>query len=101
MSKLHRGRIQSQGGNMEESEPWSQAKPLSAKDGLLKTSNLENRHGKKEKEVRKLAFQKAKNFINKSKDNGGVNHPVRKSFLVKNSRDKRIDIEVIQGIAFK
>ena len=100
----HRGRIQSQSDSMDESEAWSQDIPLEASEGIDKAKILEYRHNKKEKKLKMLAFKKAREFIIKCKENGGVTSRDLKnslSFPVRNDRtNRRVDIEVRKGIAF-
>lgn len=96
----HRGRIQAQGGNLEESEAWSQDEPLSLEDGLNLLETLKNKLPKKELLLRQVAFNKAKEFIEQAADNGGVDAQVSKTFRIKGTRDIRVDIEVIKGTAF-
>lgn len=97
---MNRGRIQSQGGGIEESESWRQEKPLQAFYAHVKTNSLELRHSKVEKELRKVSFNKARNFIDAAKNSGGVTHPVSKSYPVKGDKNRRVDIEVHEGVAF-
>ncbi len=61
---------------------------------------LENRLNPSDVKTRAKAFKKARVFVNKAADNGGVDAPVSKSFRVKGTKDIRIDIEVITGRAF-
>ena len=97
----HRGRIQSQGGGIEDSENWSQSLPLPAKDAKAKTWSLHRRHSRTEKVLRKPAFQKAEKFIADAQKNGGASAPISKSYPVKNDAHRRVDIEVRKGEAFK
>lgn len=97
---MHRGRIQSQGGGIEDSEAWNQDSPILAVDGINKTDMLESRHSRREKNLRQDSFNRAKNRIVNACENGGVSHPFSKTFMVKNDRNRRVDIEVIKGDAF-
>ncbi len=100
---MHRGRIQSQGGNIEDSEKWNFQKPISCTTAKSKSDILKNRHTKREQTIRANAFQKAKKFIDISKIAGGievVDKPISKTFMVKGSNNKRVDIEVKKGKAF-
>ena len=66
-----------------------------------KVDTLKGKHTKKVQIERQIAFDKAKKFIDIASKNGGVSAQVSKTFMVnKRSRDKRVDIEVIQGDAF-
>lgn len=96
----NRGRIQIQGNKFEDSISWSNNEPPTAKDGLEMLQELENRIPKKEAEIRKNEFENARNFIQKASEKGGVDAPVSKTFKVQDTKDVRIDIEVIKGRAF-
>lgn len=96
----HRGRIQAQGGNLEESEAWSQDKPLTLEEGLILLEKLKEKLPNKELLLRQTAFDKAKDFIEQAGENGGIDAQVSKTFRVKGTRDIRVDIEVIKGTAF-
>ncbi|GEM_PF-3311535 len=56
--------------------------------------------GKKETLKRKSAFEKAERFICGASENGGLSVCVKQSFKVKGTKDVRVDIEVLSGIAF-
>ena len=100
---MHRGRIQSQGGGIEDSEKWNFTNPISSDTAKEKTDILKNRHARRPRNERAKAFEKAKKFIDISKIAGGVeviDKPISKTFMVKGSKDKRVDIEVKKGRAF-
>jgi len=67
----HRGRIQAQGGNLEESEAWWQDKPLTLEEGLILLEKLKD----------KLPIEQAG-------ENGGINAQVSKTFRVKGNAIK-------------
>ena len=96
--KKHRGRIQAQGGGLEESETWQQAEPLSKKDGLYLLDKLRNKLPKKEQAIRDRPFKDAQRFIEQAE--GGPDAPVRRTFRNRKTKDVRVDIEVWSGIAF-
>ncbi|MBN1463997.1 MAG: hypothetical protein JW922_10040 [Paludibacteraceae bacterium] len=96
----HRGRIQAQGENLEESQSWAQEEPPTKTDGLNMLQKLMNKLSKKDREIRRKPCEKAKKFIENAAENGGVDATVFKSFYVKDTDKERIDIEVRQGIAF-
>jgi len=75
----HRGRIQAQGGNIEESVSWLKKTPPTKKDGLEMIDTLENKLNPSEVKIRAKAFQKARTFVNKAAVNGGVDAQVSKS----------------------
>lgn len=97
---MHRGRIQSQGGNVEKSEKWNLTAPISRDTANGKVNILKSRHSRREQKIRSYAFLKAKKFIDVSSMAGGVDNPISKTFMVKGSKDKRVDIEVKEGKAF-
>lgn len=96
----NRGRIQAQGGGIEESVSWSQENPPTVADGLSLVQELESKLSKSELELRSKELEKAKNFIQNAGEKGGVDAQVSKSFRVDGTKDVRIDIEVIKGKAF-
>ncbi len=96
----HRGRIQAQGEKLEESEFWAQEEPPTKTDGLNMLQQLMNELSKKDREIRRKPFEKAKKFIENAAEYGGIDATVFKSFYVKDTDKERIDIEVRQGIAF-
>jgi hypothetical protein len=98
--KRHRGRIQAQGGGVEESESWAKDEPLTLEEGLEYLETLKNKLSKTDYEQRAKEFEKAEKFIRQAGENGGVDAQVSKTFKVKGTRDVRIDIEVISGTAF-
>lgn len=96
----HRGRIQAQGGGLEESEKWARDTPPSWEEGLEIVEKLKKKLPKKELENRKELLDKAEQFIKAAGKKGGVSAQVSKKIQKKDSEDVRIDIEVIAGIAF-
>lgn len=98
--KDHRGRIQAQGGGLEASVSWVQLKPPTAAEGQAMLQALQTQLSPKDLRARATAFQKAGKFIDNAGKAGGVSAPVSKTFLVKGTRDIRVDIEVITGQAF-
>ena len=97
---MHRGRIQSQGGKIEDSESWNYNMPISEKTAKDKVNILKARHTRKEQKLRSNAFDKAYNFIDNAKSAFGVDAQVHQTFMVKGSKNERVDIEVITGKAF-
>ena len=97
----HRGRIQVQGGGVEESIPWTRGTPPNASEGHDMLNELHARLTPLEQRSREVTFTKAHEFIDRVAKVGGAHHPVKKTFLVSPGRDnRRIDIEVIIGLAF-
>lgn len=95
----HRGRIQAQGENLEESENWAQEEPLTKNEGLNLLDRLKNKIPKKEAEIRFEAFNKAAKFINQG-PHEVINAPVSRSFKVKGTKSERVDLEIQKGEAF-
>jgi hypothetical protein len=96
----HRGRIQAQGGGLEESESWAMSVPITVDEALELLESLKNKLSSKELKVREKEFDKARAFIVQAGENGGVDAQVSKTFKVKGTKDLRVDIEVIKGRAF-
>jgi len=96
----HRGRIQAQGDNLEESEAWSQEEPLTKDEGLEKLENLKNKIPKQEAQIREKAFEKAKKFIERASETNGVDAPSNVTFRAEGYTKERVDIEVKKGKAF-
>ena len=96
----HRGRFQAQGGGLEESESWAQDEPLKLSIALSLLEKLKNKLSPKDRKIRKKPFSKAERFVNTAGQNGGVFARLSRTFLVKGSKDKRVDIEVLSGKAF-
>ncbi len=99
----HRGRFQAQGGRLERSSPsesWDDDRPLIAFTGHVLLSGLGNRIGDVEFKLRREAFHRAHDFVDRAQEGGGVGF-AKKSFLVRGLRDAtRVDIEVQSGLAF-
>lgn len=96
----HRGRIQAQGKNLEESEAWSQNEPPTVRQGLEMIEKLENKISKKDFEIRKSAFNKVKKLINNAGETNGIDAPVSLSFRAEGFVKERVDIEIKKGKAF-
>jgi hypothetical protein len=96
----HRGRLQAQGGGIEESEAWSEEDALTEIRGHELLTRLKYRLAKDEYLLRQEAFQKAHRFIDNAAKNGGVG-PMKQSWPQPPRRDcRRVDIEVQSGRAF-
>lgn len=98
MSKKHRGRIQAQGGGTEKSESWAQDEPLSKEDGLSLLEKLKSRMTKKELQLRERQFDDAERYIENAE--GGLDAVKKKTFRNRKTKDVRVDIEILSGIAF-
>jgi hypothetical protein len=95
----HRGRIQAQGGGTEKSEAWAQDTPPTESEMLKMCDDLEGQLTEREKQDRKRPLEQLRRFIRSAASGGGVSAPVSKSFLKRGSKDIRIDLEVITGMA--
>ena len=96
---LHRGRVQAQGGRTEESEKWEQNKPPGKSEMLGKCDSLESKLTPSQARDRTEPFRRLRDFIRRAAECGGVYAPFNKSFLKRGSRDIRVDLEVIKGMA--
>jgi hypothetical protein len=94
----HRGRIQAQGKDLDESEAWAQTKPLSLTKGLELVDILEAKLEPKDRKRRKIAFEKCRQFIINASENGG--YPGKSKSFLAQAPHERVDIEVHLGIAF-
>jgi hypothetical protein len=100
LATMHRGRLQSQGGGVNDSKPWAQSTPLKFKTAMSISIALESMASKKERQLRTKAHEKSRFFIKTAKANGGTG-PISKTYMVKGDPQRRVDIEVRNGIAFK
>lgn len=96
---VHRGRIQAQGGGTEKSESWSRNSPPTEGELLRLCDNLEAQLTAQEKSDREAAMGKLRQFIRSAAQGGGMSAPASKSWRKRGSRDVRIDLEIIKGLA--
>jgi hypothetical protein len=94
----HRGRVQAQGGGAEESEKWEQNEPPTESEMLGKSDSLEAKLTRSQANDRAEPFERLRDFMRRAVKHGGVG-PTTKSFRKKGSRDIRVDLEVIKGLA--
>jgi len=97
---MHRGRIQSQGGGLNDSQSWAKQAPLDHSTGISLSHLLEAMPNKKEKKLRVKAHAAARAFMDAAKLAGGVG-VTSKTYVVKGDPHRRVDIEVRKGVAFK
>jgi hypothetical protein len=104
----HRGTIQIQGPDITEevrngqgtlSQSWSQAVPLTKKEGRQKLAIIENLLTKKQKEIRRSALDAAITFINNCPDQG-CTIPLTKSWPGTLGKEYRVDIQFFAGSGF-
>lgn len=96
---MHRGRIQSQGGGLNDSKPWAQQAPLDCAVAIKMSHALEAMASRKEKALRADAHKKSRAFMNAATAAGGTG-PTSKTYMVKSDPHRRVDIEVHAGQAF-
>lgn len=97
-TKPHRGRLQAQSDNLEESEAWAQDKAPTSEEGLVMLKRLEEKLSKKEREKREKQFKQAERFIKNAGKGGGIGSPLKISFENEDLEDgTRVDIEVAAG----
>jgi hypothetical protein len=95
----HRGRIQAQGGGTEKSESWARDTPPTESEMLGLCDALEAQLTEREKRDREQPLAQLRRFIRSAAQGGGVSAPVSKSWVKRGSKDVRIDLEVITGMA--
>lgn len=102
----HRGRLQVQGDDMDKelSSPWSQDTPFPASLAITQLESLRTQCCRTILTLRAQAFQKAERYITNARHQDGLHAPVMKTFrndnLPQKNKTARVDIEVIEGIAF-
>lgn len=98
----HRGRVQAQGGGVEESVPWKELEPPTESMGHKMLDQLWGTLVPAERQYRELVFEQAHRFVTQAAGGGGVSSPTRKTFLVRpiTPEKRRVDIEVHKGRAF-
>lgn len=97
---LHRGRIQAQGGGVEESEPWASYDIPCKSDGHIMVGDLKMKLSNKALKQRRQAFDKAIKFIN-SAPACGWDVSIQSYSGCPPNRDVRVDVEIRMGKAFK
>lgn len=100
-SPVHRGRFQAQGPKLESSEAWARPIPPSTEEGEAMLLKLESKLERPDATIRQIAFNEARNFIQRAHAAGGVNAEMKKTFMVRNTCSDRVDVEIRSGLAFK
>jgi hypothetical protein len=95
----HRGRIQAQGGGTEKSESWAQDDPPTETQMLNLCDRLEASLTDREKKDREEPLRQLRRFIRVAAKAGGVLAPVSRSWYKRGSKDIRVDLEVVTGMA--
>jgi|GEM_PF-5084378 len=97
----HRGRFQAQDAQIEKSEHWAQMTIIDKTAALALLNSLEAQLTRRELEVRDVALQKARNFVNDAPPLG-IQAQIIKTFNNPGQRKKvRVDVEIRAGWAFK
>ena len=96
---MNRGRIQAQGYNLEESEPWAQIEDINKLQGIQYTASLKGKLNAQQIALRLPGFNKLERFIYEC-PNTGADAQVIKSFYDKSDRIARVDLEIRAGRAF-
>ena len=96
-----RGRVQAQGGGIEESVPWAQMFPPTESEGHRILDVLHDRLTPAEQRYREQAFEQAHQLVRRAAATIGGMPVDKKSFPFPPRRDRRrVDVEVQLGIAF-
>ena len=96
----HRGRIQAQGGGVEESEAWAQSYVPKKSDGYGMAESLKGKLKKKELKKRERSFKKLDKFIENA-PRTGYDYSSQSYMPFPPNGDVRVDVEIIKGKAFK
>ncbi len=98
MSKPHRGRIQAQADDLEESVSWSQDTPPDLEEGLKMMEELKGKLSKKELKKREKQFDQLERFMENTAKLGGIYSPAFRSFENEAYKDgNRVDFELWAG----
>ena len=96
----HRGRIQAQGGGVEESEAWAQNYIPYKSDGHDMIDDLKLKLSMDALKQRQNSFERAEMFIDRAPSGGWDTS--RQSYPgCPPHGDVRVDVEIIKGKAFK
>jgi hypothetical protein len=95
----NRGRIQAQGGGTEKSESWAQSEPPTETEMLSLCDRLEAQLTAREKKDREQPLRQLRRFIRAAASAGGVSAPASRSWYKRGSKDIRVDLEVVTGMA--
>lgn len=97
---LHRGRVQAQGGGVEESEAWAQSDVPNKSDGYCMTVSLKRKLRKKDLKKRERSFKKLDKFIGNA-PSAGYDYSSQSYTPFPPQGDVRVDVEIKKGKAFK
>ncbi len=103
----YRGRVQAQGDDIEQdggySCSWARDKPVTDQDGLSFLDKIEARCNESQKAQRKQAFARARNFVKRASEQGGVgpeSQPRSFQDSKRTVKNARVDIEIGSGLTF-
>src|SRR4051794_34147740 len=90
----HRGRIQAQGGGVEESVSWARLTPPTEHEMLEFCDQLHAKLTVRESQKRERGFAQLRRRISEAALSGGLPGPMHKSWKEPGTRDVRTDLEV-------
>jgi len=96
----HRGRFQAQGDNVEKSESWIQQNSLNKSDARALLDTLQLKLTRREYEVRDIALERARNFVNLAPATGYEGVVIKTYNNPGQRKAVRIDLEIRAGYAF-
>jgi hypothetical protein len=105
----YRGRVQAQGADIDVhqkggySQSWARSEPITDVEGLDFLAKIEADCNDAQRKVREVPFKKARRFVKKASELGGVSPEAQPSSFQDPKRtipDARVDIEIHSGITF-
>lgn len=103
----YRGAVQAQGDDITKkggyTRSWAEDKPVTDEEGLSFLAKIENKCSDSQKAERKQAFVKARNFVKRASQLGGVGPECQPHSFKDRTRTvskARVDIEIRSGITF-
>lgn len=106
----YRGRVQAQGDDIEKdggySHAWAQNEPVTDEEGLSFIDKIEEQCSELQKALREIPFTRARNFVKRASEQGGVGPESQPHSFQAPKRDKRkynsvrVDIEIASGLTF-
>ncbi|MDB9466191.1 hypothetical protein PN480_15950 [Dolichospermum circinale CS-1225] len=103
----YRGAVQAQGDDITKrggyTRSWAEEKPVTDEEGLSFLAKIEGECSKSQQVERKGAFAKARNFVKKASQQGGVGPESQPHSFQDPKRTvskARVDIEIRCGITF-
>ena len=103
----YRGAVQAQGDDITKkggyTSSWAEDKPITDEEGLSFLAKIQEECSNSQKVERKGAFAKAKNFVKRASQQGGVGPESQPHSFQDPKRtvsNARVDIEIRSGITF-